>query len=134
MFCLLSKNLDTIFEDPKRIIAKTNPAFLHNTYCVKIKLITYLFMKYLSNMQIVWLHRINNTSSSKTCISTFFNKIKNRPTTTCGNPWLPPNLNYATKFMPYNNTICKVVIESWHCQNIKYPWENRNGIKEGKGM
>jgi hypothetical protein len=41
-----------------------------------------------------------------------FNKIENRPTTTCGNPWLPPDLNYATKSMPYNNAICKVVVES----------------------
>jgi hypothetical protein len=42
----------------------------------------------------------------------FFNKIENKPTTTCGILWLPPNLNYATKFMPYNNTIYKVVVES----------------------
>jgi hypothetical protein len=38
MSYLLSKNLDNIFEDPKRIIAKTNLAFSHNTYCVKINL------------------------------------------------------------------------------------------------
>jgi hypothetical protein len=50
MFCLVFENLDTIFEDPKRIIAENNLAFSHNTYCVKINFTTYLFMKYLSNM------------------------------------------------------------------------------------
>ncbi len=63
-------------------------------------------------MQATWLHIINTTSFSKTCISTFFSKIENKPATTCGNPWLPPDLNYATKFMPYSNTIYKVVVES----------------------
>jgi hypothetical protein len=57
MSCLFSKNLDTIFEDPKRVIVETNLAFLQNTYYVKIKLITYLFMRYLSNMQVAWPHR-----------------------------------------------------------------------------
>ncbi len=134
MSCLLSKNLDTVFEDPKRIITKTNLAFSHNTYCVKTKFIAYLFMRYLSNMQVIWLHIINTTFFSKTCISTFFNKIENKPTTTCGNPWLPLDLNYAIKFMPYSNIMCKVVVESWHCQDKKYLWKNCNGIKKGKGM
>ncbi len=49
-------------------------AFSHNTYCVKIKLITYFFMNYLSNMQATWSQRTSTASSSKTCISTFFNK------------------------------------------------------------
>jgi hypothetical protein len=63
-----------------------------------------------------------------------YNKIENGLATTCGNPWLPPDLNYVTKSLPYNNTIYKVVVELWHFQNIKYIWENCNGIKEGKGF
>ncbi len=86
MLCLFSKNLDTIFEDPKKVIVETNLAFSHNTYCVKVKLTSYLFMRYPSNIQVVWLHIINLAFSSKTCISTFFNKIENRPNTTCGKP------------------------------------------------
>jgi hypothetical protein len=83
--------LDTIFEDPKEVIVETNLAFSHNTYCVKIKLATSLFIRYLSNMQVAWLHIINLASSSKTCISSFFNKIENKLDTSCGNIWLPPN-------------------------------------------
>jgi len=60
-------------------------------------------------MQAIWLHKINPTSFSKTCSQHFFNKIKNKPTRTCGNPWLPLDLNYATKSMPYRNIIYKVV-------------------------
>jgi hypothetical protein len=63
-----------------------------------------------------------------------FNKIENRLATTCGDHGLPLYLNYATKSMPYNNTIYKVVVESWYCQNIQDLWENYNGIKEGTGM
>lgn len=72
----LSKNLDTIFEDPKMIIVENNLAFSHNIYCVKFNFITYLFMKYLSNMQVAWLHKISLAFSSKTCISRFLTKQK----------------------------------------------------------
>jgi len=128
--CLLSKNLDTIFEDPKRIIAKTNLTFLHNTYCVK----NIFLWSICPTCKLFGYTKSTPLLFPKHASQHFFNKIKNKPKRTCGNPWLPLDLNYATKSMPYSNTIYKVVVESWYCQDIKDLWENCNGIKEGKGM